>query len=135
MLPGSNDQESGLVTGINMTPLVDITLVLLIIFMVTATFMSEQALVVNLPKVAAREDAPTPAITVTLGANGQLKLMRKDTDLQGLRDQMAVEFRLNPQVKVLVKADKDIPYGKLAEVLDAIKQGGIQKVALSMDRK
>ncbi|MGD0566064.1 MAG: biopolymer transporter ExbD, partial [Candidatus Goldiibacteriota bacterium] len=76
-----NDDEQGLVTGINITPLVDITLVLLIIFMVTATFVSERAMEVNLPKSAAKEDAPTPALTVTLGKDGALKLMKKTVTL------------------------------------------------------
>jgi biopolymer transport protein ExbD len=133
-MQGSND-DNDLVTGINVTPLVDITLVLLIIFMVTATFVSEQGLQVNLPKVATQENAPTPAITVTLGAQGQLKIMKKDVDLPGLQKQMGIEFSLNPGVKVLVKVDKTVTYDKVAEVLDAIKQGGVQKVALAMDRK
>jgi biopolymer transport protein ExbD len=133
MQSGGDDQD--LVTGINVTPLVDITLVLLIIFMVTATFVSEQGLQVNLPKVATQENAPTPAITVTIGAKGELKIMKQDTDLEGLTKQMAIESRLNPSVKVLVKADKDLTYEKVSEVLDAIKLGGVQKVALAMDRK
>jgi biopolymer transport protein ExbD len=133
MQSGSDDND--LVTGINVTPMVDITLVLLIIFMVTATFVSEQGLQVNLPKVATQENAPTPAITVTLGAKGELKIMKKDTDLDGLRKQMEIESRLNPAVKILLKVDKDQSYEKLAAVLDAIKLGGVQKVALAMDRK
>ncbi len=133
MQSGGGDDE--LVTGINVTPMVDITLVLLIIFMVTATFVSEQGLQVVLPKVATQENAPTPAITVTLGANGELKVMKKDVDLDGLRKQMEIEARVNPAVKVLVKAHKDLPYERLAEALDAIKLAGVQKVALAMDRK
>jgi biopolymer transport protein ExbD len=133
MLPGSNDRN--LVTGINVTPLVDITLVLLIIFMVTATFISEQALQVHLPKVLKEEKAPQPALTVTLGKDGELKFNLKDIDLGGLTQQMTVETSVNPDVKVILKADKDIPYEKLAQVLDAIKMGGVQKVALAMDRK
>ena len=131
----SGGDDSDLVTGINVTPLVDITLVLLIIFMVTATFVSEQGLQVSLPKVATQENAPTPAITVTLGPKGELKIMKKDADLEGLRRQMEVEARLNPAVKVLVKAHKDLSYERVAAVLDAIKLAGVQKVALAMDRK
>ena len=131
----SGGDDNDLVTGINVTPLVDITLVLLIIFMVTATFVSEQGLQVHLPKVATQENAPTPAITVTLGAKGELKIMKKDTDLEGLRRQMETEARLDPNVKILLKADKDISYEKVAAVLDAIKSAGVQKVALSMDRR
>jgi biopolymer transport protein ExbD len=131
----SGGDDNDLVTGITVTPLVDITLVLLIIFMVTATFVCEQGLQVNLPKVATQENAPTPAITVTIGAKGELKIMKKDTDLDGLRKQMEIESGLNPAVKILVKADKSVTYETVAAVLDAIKLGGVQKVALAMDRK
>jgi biopolymer transport protein ExbD len=133
MLPSNNN--SNLVTGINVTPLVDITLVLLIIFMVTATFVSEQALQVHLPKVVKEEKAPQPALTVTLGPNGELKFNREDIDLGGLTQQMAVESSGNPEVKVILKAPKDVTYEKVAQVLDAIKMGGVQKVALAMERK
>ncbi len=133
MLPSSDD--SNLVTGINVTPLVDITLVLLIIFMVISSFISEQALQVHLPKVVKEEKAPQPALTVTLGEEGELKFNRKDIDLEGLRQQMAVESGTDPDVKVILKADKNITYEKLAAVLDAIKLGGVQKVALAMDRE
>jgi biopolymer transport protein ExbD len=133
MLPGGSDRN--LVTGINVTPLVDITLVLLIIFMVTATFVSEQALQVHLPKVVKEEKAPQPALVVTLGSKGELKFNQKNIDLGGLTQQMTVETSVSPEVKVILKADKSIPYEQLAQVLDAIKLGGVQKVALAMDRK
>jgi biopolymer transport protein ExbD len=133
MQAGGGDDD--LVQGINVTPLVDIMLVLLVVFMVTASFVNEQGLQVDLPKVATQENAPTPAITVSLGSKGELRIMKQDTDLDGLRRQMEVEGRLHPAVKVLVKAHKDVSYEQVALVLDAIKLGGINKVALAMDRK
>jgi biopolymer transport protein ExbD len=132
-MQGRNEDDE-LVQGINITPLVDITLVLLIIFMVTANFVSEQGLRVTLPKAATQENAPTPAITVSIGPHGELRMMRKDTDLEGLRKQMALELQADPNVKVLVKAHKDLSYETVAKVLDAIKLGGVSKVALAMDR-
>lgn len=133
MISGGDDGD--LVTGINVTPLVDITLVLLIIFMVTATFVTEQGLQVQLPKVQTREVAPTPALTITLGKDGAMRLMKLDVDKAGLRANLAHEAQLNPNVKVLLRAHKDLPYERVAEVLDIIKLAGIQKAALAMDRK
>jgi biopolymer transport protein ExbD len=133
VIPGAGGNET--VTGINVTPMVDIMLVLLIIFMVTSTFVSEQALQVHLPKVAARETAPTPAFTVTLGPHGEIWAMKSATDLAGLRRQMLVEVAADPTVKVIVKADKDVPYLSLIGVLDAIKLSGVQKVGLAVDRQ
>jgi len=114
---------------------VDITLVLLIIFMVTATFISEQGLSVNLPKVATKENAPSPAITVSLNKEGIIKLMKKEVSLEELTLQMKVETRNDQSVKILVKADREVPYENLAQVLDAVKQGGVLKVALAVNNK
>jgi biopolymer transport protein ExbD len=131
MQPSYGDDD--LVQGINVTPLVDITLVLLIIFMVTATFVTEQGLKVNLPKAATQEASPTPALTITVGTGGRLRLMKMDVDMQSLRADLAHEVQLNPEVKVLLKADKDLPYGQVAAVLDAIKLAGVKRCALAMD--
>ncbi len=131
----TNDDDSNIVSGINVTPLVDITLVLLIIFMVTATFVSEQGLQVHLPKVITQENAPAPAITVAVDKEGRLRLMKKDVTLTELSTQMALEVKLDPAVKVFVKADRDLPYYKVAEVLDTLKLAGVSKAALAMDRK
>jgi biopolymer transport protein ExbD len=133
MIPGSSDRN--LVTGINVTPLVDITLVLLIIFMVTATFISEQDLQVNLPKVVKEEKAPHPAMVVTMGAKGELKFNQLDTNLEALQKQMAAEVSSDPNLRIIIKADRSVPYDRLAAVLDAVKLGGVMKVALAMDRK
>jgi biopolymer transport protein ExbD len=131
----SSGSDDDLVQGINVTPLVDITLVLLIIFMVTATFVTEQGLKVTLPKAATEETPPTPALTVTVGKGGAMRLMKLTVDMAGLKDNLANEARLNPNVKVLIKADKDIPYGQVAAVLDTVKSAGIQRCALAMERQ
>lgn len=131
----ANDEDSLVVSGINVTPLVDITLVLLIIFMVTATFVSEQGLKVHLPKVITRETAPSPALSISMDKEGRLRLMKKDMTLAELLDQMAREVKLDPAVKVLVKADQDLPYFKVVEVLDTLKLTNIHQTTLAMDRK
>ena len=128
-------EDDGIVSGINVTPLVDITLVLLIIFMVTATFVSEQGLKVQLPKISTQEAAPTPALTVAMDKAGNLVLMKKKVTLDELRSELARETRLDPNVKVLLKAQKDLSYESVAMVLDAMKLAGVSKVALAMERK
>jgi biopolymer transport protein ExbD len=131
----SGGADDDLVQGINVTPLVDITLVLLIIFMVTATFVTEQGLKVDLPKAATVEASPTPALTITLGADGRMRLMKLDVDMNGLRANLTHEVSLNPAVKVLLKAHKSLTYEQVAAVLDCIKSSGIKRVALAMDRR
>lgn len=128
-------EDDGIVSGINVTPLVDIVLVLLIIFMVTANFVSEQGLKVQLPKISTQEAAPTPALTVAMDKAGNLVLMKKKVTLDELRSELTRETRLDPNVKVLLKAQKDLSYESVAQVLDVMKLAGVAKVALAMERK
>jgi biopolymer transport protein ExbD len=129
------DDDQMLITGINVTPLVDIMMVLLIIFMATATFVSERAMEINLPKSAVKEIAPTPALTITLGKDGALKIMKKSVTLDELKALLINEMKAYPDEKVLFKAEKDLPYYRVAEVLEAVKLAGVRKVALAMERK
>lgn len=133
---GGNRQGDDLeiVTGINVTPLVDVVLVLLIVFMVTANFISEAGLKVNLPKAASGEAQATSALTVTLMLNGEILLMKQSVDMAGLLDNLKREAGLNPGLRVTLAADKGLPYGKVVELLDAIKRAGVVKVALAAER-
>ncbi len=130
----ADTEEDGVVTGINVTPLVDITLVLLIIFMVTAHFVTDTGVKVNLPKAAAAEVNPTPALTLTVAKNGELQLMGQKVDVNGLKANMAREAQLNPGVRVVVAADEALIYKDVVSILDLIKQAGVTRVALSSEK-
>ena len=129
-----DSEEDGVVTGINVTPLVDITLVLLIIFMVTAHFVTDTGVKVNLPKAAAAEVNPTPALTLTVAKDGELQLMGQKVDVNGLKANMAREATLNPGVRVVVAADEALIYKDVVKILDLIKQAGVTRVALSSEK-
>src|SRR4051794_20001033 len=101
--------ENEMVTGINVTPLVDITLVLLIVFMVTATFITQSGMKVNLPRSAATEAEATASLTVTLDQSGGITLMKDKVDEAGLKEGLGREALLNPGIRVTVAADKSLP--------------------------
>jgi biopolymer transport protein ExbD len=127
-------EEDGVVGGINVTPLVDITLVLLIIFMVTANFVNDMGVKVQLPKAAAADINPTPALTVTVGKDGKIFLMGQKVDLNGLKANMVREAQLNPGVRVVVAADETLIYKNVVAILDSIKSAGVTRVALSSEK-
>lgn len=130
----AQEQEAdGTVTGINVTPLVDVILVLLIVFMVTAHFVSNESLKVTLPKAAATEAAVTPAITVTMNDKGEIFLMENAVDLNGLKSTLTREAQMNPAVRVTLAADQGLPYKQVVDALDAIKQAGVKRVALAAE--
>ena len=128
------ETEDAVVAGINVTPLVDITLVLLIIFMVTAHFVEDTGIKVQLPKTATAELNPTPALQVTLGKNGEITLMGRRTELQALKTAMTQEVAANAGVRVVIAADENMAYKNVITILDAIKQCGVARVALSSEK-
>jgi biopolymer transport protein ExbD len=133
-MSAQNSGDDGIVTGINVTPLVDVVLVLLIILMVTAQFTSHSDLKINLPRTAAAEASPAAGLLISLNGQGQLFLMEERVDLNGLQDNLAREAKLNPGVRVTVAADGRIDYQQVVNVLDAIKQSGVTRVALASEQ-
>ncbi|MEJ2201217.1 MAG: protein TolR [Desulfuromonadaceae bacterium] len=132
---GSNrNSRRSTLSQINVTPLVDVMLVLLIIFMVTAPMM-EQGVDVNLPEV---ENAPNLAATkeplvVTVEKNGQISIGGSRVDnaakLTPVLQQILREKRDNEK-DVFLEADRDVPYGKVVPVMAAIKKAGVAKLGM-----
>ncbi len=115
---------------INVTPLVDVMLVLLIVFMVTAPLMTS-GVNVDLPKANAspvQQDA-TP-LTVSISADSKVYLGDTAMDLPDLVAKLQEASQNNPDRRIFVRGDKDVPYGRIIEVMSTITQGGFTKVAL-----
>ena len=127
---GSNDDRD-MVSGINVTPMVDIILVLLIVFMVTANLIDQSEIDVRLPESDSGR-APTAALTVSMDAAGAIFLMEEQVDRNGLIANLQREAGLNPNVRVTLRADRTLPYGKVVGLLDAVKKGGVHKVAFAV---
>lgn len=130
----ADTDNDGVVTGINVTPLVDIMLVLLIVFMVTAHFVQDSGLKINLPKSATGDATPTASLIVTMDDKGALRLMDNDVDLNGLKANLAREASVNPGLRVTLAADQNLPYRDIVAVLDSIKQTGVTRVALAAEK-
>lgn len=127
-------EADGTVTGINVTPLVDIMLVLLIVFMVTARFVQESGVAVNLPKASTGDTAATADLLVALGRDGRVSLAGRELDLSALEPLLEAEAKANSGVRVSLAADEDLPYKSVVTALDAIKRAGVTRVALAARR-
>jgi biopolymer transport protein TolR len=115
---------------INVTPLVDVMLVLLIIFMVTAPLMTS-GVSVDLPKTNAQPlNSDSEPLTVSIKADGSIFLQDQALDISGLVGKLQAISKNNPERRIFVRGDKDLAYGRIMEVMGTITQGGFTKVAL-----
>jgi len=121
--------------GINVTPLVDITLVLLIIFMATAHLIVHRSMSLSLPKVANAQTVPTQSIQILLEADKSLRLNNQPVTLPDLSVNLAQIARLDPGLKVTLSADERVSWGDVAAILDAIRGAGITHIATEVQPK
>ena len=131
----SSDDGDGAITGINVTPLVDVTLVVLIIFMATAPIIARRAIKLDLPKTAQHEKMATDSLNVALDASRNLTLSGKPVTPEQLRRTLALAVGANAAQPVTVSADRALPYGDVASLLDDIRAAGVRKVGLEVVRK
>ncbi len=140
-MSGRVKRQRRLNSHINVVPYIDVMLVLLVIFMVTAPLMAPS--VVDLPKVSAAAANPAVAIEVVLQKDGSLKLVDRDatraaeldTTLKALPKLAQSRMRAGEDRPVVIAADKGVIYDKVLEVMDALKTAGVQRVGLSVAPK
>ena len=131
-----SNQDSGAIVEINVIPLVDIILVVLIIFMVAAPLVMQPKIDINLPKAStAKDEKDKNPFRVVLGKKGEVFLNNKAVSSAGLTDEARRQFAVNPETSALLIADKEATLEMVTELVDAIKTGGLKKVAFSIQRK
>jgi biopolymer transport protein TolR len=126
---GHHQQPNSMITGINVTPLVDITLVLLIIFMVTAKLVVTPAVPMDLPRSAQSEQMQS-VFSVSVPANGGMRVNGRviESDAALIADARAAVVA-DSGVRAVVQADGSVPHRRVIHTLDLLKRGGISKVA------
>ena len=125
-----NDHEDGALSEINVTPLVDVMLVLLIIFMIVAPKLTS-GVKVNLPKVeAAPVKISSEEVIITVTSNGDLHLGNKTVTLDELPSELREQLRISSKNNVYLKADENVRYGRVAEVMARVKAAGISGLGI-----
>jgi biopolymer transport protein ExbD len=128
------DEDSGrMITDINVTPLVDIVLVLLIIFMVTTTYIVNPSIKVDLPKAETGSDQVKTNLALTLGKDGTLFLNGQASNEADVRKFILAELPGNPELQAIIAADKVVPHGSVVAVIDLVKKAGIRKFAINVE--
>lgn len=129
-----SNSDSEAISDINVVPLVDIILVILIVFMVTAPMIMKPSINVNLPKAASGDKTAAGGLSITLTTDGKILLNGTDSDAEKVRAQAMVELAKNPDVQAVISADKDVPHGTVVGMIDQVKQAGVKKFAISIDK-
>jgi biopolymer transport protein TolR len=117
---------------INVIPLVDVVLVLLIIFMVTAP-MLYRGMDIKLPTSSSNTIKPDERIVLTVERNQQIYLDKERLGVMQLVPRLRAIKDRNPEVAIYLRADRDVPYGTVIEVMDGVKRAGIEKLGMVTD--
>lgn len=129
-------EEDELVTGINVTPLVDVCLVLVIIFMVTAPLLTQPVFKVDLPKARTQEGEEKDKIVITIAPDGRLALDEKEfKDMEDLTRQLRLKLALSEAGYVVIRADKDSLHGRLTDVMARAKEAGALSLTIATQQK
>ena len=131
---GSGDDDGGpMIAGINVTPLVDITLVLLIIFMVTATYIVSPSIKVDLPKAASGSDQAKTTLAVTLAKDRTLYLNGERSSDAAVVKFINESLPGNPDLQAVIAADTVVPHGDVVHVIDLVKRAGVHRFAINVE--
>ena len=129
---GGHGREDEPMAEMNMVPLIDIALTLLIIMMVTSVFVRSPGFALNLPQAATRQGAPETQKDISIGVDKQgiLYLDGKKRTEEEMLTILKAAYDNNHDVRVLVKGDRDVVYGKVSTVMDIVSQANITHVQL-----
>jgi len=126
-----NDEE---ITGINVTPLVDIVLVLLIIFMVTANFIVRETVEVDLPRAANGGETVQGLVNVVIDKDGKLYFDGAEVLEEELSRKVTEAVAKDKDTRAIISADQALPYGRVMHLIDVVKGQGIAKFALNIQK-
>ena len=126
------NRDRNVLSEINVTPFVDVMLVLLVIFMVTAPLL-QQGVDVNLPKAKGKDLPPEERISIVIKRDRTIYMNDTPLTIPQMRGKLEAIGKLNPNI--FLKADKDVPYGLVVEVMGEIKEAGIEKLGMITEPK
>ncbi|HEX8960060.1 MAG TPA: protein TolR [Geobacteraceae bacterium] len=127
---GSRNGDRQTMSQINVTPLVDVMLVLLVIFMVTAPMM-QQGVQVNLPKADTKALTPQETtVVVSIDKSGRAFINSTEVPAAELKQRLSAMFATRSKKEVFLKADKDVPYGEVIKAMAEIKGAGIERLGM-----
>ncbi len=134
---GSNAEEDEPMSQMNLIPLIDIALTMLIIMMVTTVFIKKPGVNLTLPETATREGAPETEkdLTIYIGVDNKMYVNAKEQQPNQVQGMLKATAAKNKNARVLVKADRAVIYAKVMEVMDMARQAGLTHITLPTEPK
>ena len=132
-LDNSND-ESGILSAINITPFVDVVLVLLVIFMITAPMLVKDILELKLPKAATADGSKLETLGIAVNRDGNILINGEIADEEVLKKTATDALEKNPDAQAIISADKDVVYGRVVKVIDLLKTAGLHRFAVQIEK-
>jgi biopolymer transport protein ExbD len=117
---------------INVTSLVDVTMVLLIVFIISAPFM-RSGVQVDLPKAETRQPQPQRAIIIAIASSGQLFINQEKVTMENLSARVTQLHDRAPNLPILIEGDASVAYGQVIKIMDAVRRAGIDNVGLVLE--
>lgn len=133
MAMGGGGDEDGGFSDINITPFVDIVLVLLVIFMVTAKYMVSQSIPVDLPKAATAAAGQPTIVSCSIDAQSQMYVDKVPMEPKDIKAALRAKAASDPELRAIINADKTVPHGRVVELIDTIRAAGIDKFAIQTE--
>lgn len=133
--PIGSGNDDAPIAEINVVPLVDIILVVLIIFMVTAPLVLKPTIDINLPKAASGDESPPTPLNIAVAPDGTLNLNGQPATIPEITAFAAKMVAEKPDTAAILQADKSVTLEKLTEIIDVVKSAGVKRVAFSIERK
>jgi biopolymer transport protein ExbD len=132
---GSNDEEIGSISEINVTPFVDVVLVLLVIFMVTAPMLVREQMSVNLPKAQSGEKSVSEQVTIIIEKDGKILIDKKPLTIDQIEEEIKNLMLKNPAAQAVISADTEAKHGDVVQVMDLVKKAGLTRFAIQIERQ
>ena len=134
-LTDNSSEDSGMISAINITPFVDVVLVLLVIFMITAPMLVKDILELRLPKTASGDGQATQTLGVAVNRDGNILLNGQISDDENLKRAAETALAQNPDSQAIIAADTEVPYGRVVRVIDILKTAGLNRFAVQIERE
>lgn len=130
-----SEDEDGTISDINIVPFVDITLVVLIIFMVTTPLIMKPSININLPKAASGSDSAPSQLTITMTNEGKSFLNGRVAVNEEISIYASNISKTEPDIQAIISADREVSHGQVVSMIDLIKEAGVKRFAITIDKK